>query len=380
VGLAPELVFSSTDAIFEPLAARQVESARRQQLQAATNDTTLSVAQAYFGVQEARGNLAGVQDTIRRTNLMLKRIESLAPELVPSVEVTRARAQLAHFEQTEESTREHWNVASASLVRILRMNPATVVEPAEAPHMMLTLVSPDEPVENLLSLALANRPELAATRDLAQAAQVRWNQERFRPFLPNVYARGNSGQVPVPLAFSGFGGSTGGSIGRIGTRDDFEVQVMWELRNLGFGNAAFIRGRRAEFESSRMQAFRAQDVVAQEVVQALAQLRSAAGRVSKTERELKEAIRSAEENYVGLSETKRVGANINLVVIRPQEAIASAQALLQAYFDYFGAVADFNRAEFGLYRALGNPAQLLAIPEAPVPAAPPAVLPEAPNK
>jgi uncharacterized protein (TIGR03000 family) len=34
-------------------------------------------------------------------------------------------------------------------------------------------------------------------------------------------------------------------------------------------------------------------------------------------------------------------------------------ALLQAYRDYFGSVADYNRSQFTLYRALGNPAQLL---------------------
>jgi outer membrane protein TolC len=360
VGFAPEIVFATTDAIFEPLVARQVESARRQQLQATTNDTTLSVAQAYFDVQEARGDLAGVRDTLRRTNLMLERIEKLAPDLVPRVEVSRARAQLAHLEQNEESARERWNVASAALVRILRMNPTTVVEPAEPPHLTVTLIPPDEPVEHLLSLALATRPELAAARNLAQAAEARWREERFRPLLPNVYARGGEGQLPDTLAVSGFGGSTGGKVGSLGLRDDFEVQVMWELRNFGFGNAALIRGRRAEADSNRIQAFRAQDVVAQEVVQAVARVRSAAARITRAERELKEAVQSAEDNYTGLGETKRVGGNIVILVIRPQEAIASVQALSQAYADYYGAVADYNRAEFGLYRALGNPAQALA--------------------
>jgi hypothetical protein len=42
-------------------------------------------------------------------------------------------------------------------------------------------------------------------------------------------------------------------------------------------------------------------------------------------------------------------------IVRPQEAVASLQALAQAYTDYFTAVTDFNRAQFRLYRALGNP-------------------------
>jgi outer membrane protein TolC len=362
VGGAPSAVFSISDAIFEPLWARQVDQARRQQLQAATNDTTRDVAIAYFDVQEARGALGGARDTIRRTREMLKTIESMAPQLVPTVEVSRARAQLSRFEQNEQSASERWNISSANLVRILRMNPATVVEPIERPEIQITLIPPAEPIENMLSLALASRPELAATRALSQAAEDRWREERFRPLLPVILARGNATQLPDSFAFGGYASGHGGSLSGFNLRDDFEVQAVWELKNLGFGNQALIRGRRAEYEASRMQAFRAQDIVAQEVVQAAAQARSAAARASQAERELREAIQSADENYQGMKEVKRVGGNIVINVIRPQEALASAQALLQAYFDYYGTVADFNRAEFQLYRALGNPAQSLVDP------------------
>jgi hypothetical protein len=54
----------------------------------------------------------------------------------------------------------------------------------------------------------------------------------------------------------------------------------------------------------------------------------------------------------------------------------------QAYRDYFGATADFNRAQFRLYRALGHPAEALSQPAAPagqpVPTTPP-VPPPGPN-
>jgi hypothetical protein len=49
-----------------------------------------------------------------------------------------------------------------------------------------------------------------------------------------------------------------------------------------------------------------------------------------------------------------------LLAIRPQEVVAAIQALAQAYNDYYGAVADYNRAQFRLYRALRQPAQALA--------------------
>ena len=55
------------------------------------------------------------------------------------------------------------------------------------------------------------------------------------------------------------------------------------------------------------------------------------------------------------------------------EAVVAVQALNKAYYHYFGAVADYNRAQFRLYRALGNPAQALAVDEQP------ASLPTAPG-
>jgi hypothetical protein len=49
--------------------------------------------------------------------------------------------------------------------------------------------------------------------------------------------------------------------------------------------------------------------------------------------------------------------------------VAAVQALDQAYRDYFGAVADANRAQFRLYRALGHPAACVLDRATVVPAA-----------
>ncbi len=58
--------FAVTDAIFQPLAARQVLAAREWDLQAARNDALLAVASAYFDVQQARGNLAAALDAVEQ--------------------------------------------------------------------------------------------------------------------------------------------------------------------------------------------------------------------------------------------------------------------------------------------------------------------------
>ena len=61
----------------------------------------------------------------------------------------------------------------------------------------------------------------------------------------------------------------------------------------------------------------------------------------------------------GLGQTRRVGESL-ILVLRPQEAVAAVQAFGQAASDYFAAIADYNRAQFRLFRALGHPAECLA--------------------
>jgi outer membrane protein TolC len=150
---------------------------------------------------------------------------------------------------------------------------------------------------------------------------------------------------------------------------------VWELKNLGFGNAALIRERRANLEVANAQNFRFRDFVAKEVTQAWVQLQAADERSALAERELKQAWISATKNLEALGQTKRVGGNVEILVIRPLEVVAAMQSLVQAYYNYYGTIADYNRAQFRLYRALGNPAQQLQDHDGlfgpPLPAAPP---------
>lgn len=357
-GLAPNAVFATTDAIFGPLAARQVLRAREASFQAATNDTFLAVAETYFNAQQARGELAGALDATTRAEELVRRTEQLAPGLAPPVEVARARTELARRRQQVHSARERWRVASAELMRILRLDAAALVEPLEPPHLRVTLIGLDRSVDDLIPVALTNRPELAAQQALVQAALQLMRQERLRPLMPSLLLRGAATSPAGTLSSGIFGGGRNGDVSNFGARNDMDIQLLWQLDNLGFGNRARVNERRAEHQVAVLESFRLQDRVAAEVAQAYAQLESAAVRVGEAESGLKDAVDSVEKNFVGVSQTRRVG-DINLLVIRPQEVVAAIQALAQSYNDYYSTVGDYNRAQFRLYRALGQPAQLM---------------------
>jgi outer membrane protein TolC len=363
VGAGPSAFFALSDALFEPLATRQVLRAREADLQAARNDSLLATAEAYFNVQQARGELAGALDAAKRAADVARRAEGLTKSLVPPSEAARARAESSRRRQAVLAARERWRTASADLTRVLRLDAGTVVEPLEPPQLRVALIEPGRPVDELIPAALTNRPELAAQQALVQATLERLRAERLRPLIPSLVLRGSSTNVNGTLAGGYFGGGVNDRMSNFGGRLDFDVQVLWELQNLGFGNRARVEERRAENRQSVLELFRLQDRIAAEVARAQAQLESAAARVTEAGAGLRDAVESAKANFEGMTQTKKTGTGpeaLILPVIRPQEAVASVQALALAYADYYGAVGDYNRAQFRLYRALGTPAQAAA--------------------
>ncbi len=142
IGVAPLALISVTDAIFAPLAQRQVVRAQQANIQTATNDTLTAVAVAYFDAQEARANLASIDEVGRLVAALVQKTEQLAPEMVPPVELARARDVQANIAQAQVGARMQWRLASAELARVLRLEPTVVIEPVEPPDVRVTLIPP----------------------------------------------------------------------------------------------------------------------------------------------------------------------------------------------------------------------------------------------
>ena len=353
--------FAATDAIFAPLAARQVLRSREFDVQSARNDALLAVAEAYFAVQQARGRLAGVQDLVDKARELDKKFAALVQEAAKSADVPRARAALAEVQQSLVAAREQWRIASADLTLVLRLDPAAVIVPEEPPFLLVTLISPRQRVDDLIPIGLTNRPELASQQALVQAALVRIRQERMRPLIPSLILQGGPGSVgPGDLLMGGVFGSGASGAGNpwLG-RDDVSVGMYWTLDNLGLGNRALVRQRQAEQQRVLVDLFRIQDLVAADVARAHAALTSAAARSEIAAKGLQEAQLTYTRSVEEVGKFTKVG-DVQVVARRAFEVVDALLALQRAYDDYFISVNDYNRAEFRLYRALGYPAQVLA--------------------
>jgi outer membrane protein TolC len=344
-----------TDAIFQPLAARQVLNARHLDVQSAKNDALLQTADAYFRVHQYRGMYAGALYTVEGGRDLVNRVEHLSKEFVPTVEVDRARNMLADLEQRAVSARQQWRVQSANLTQVLRLDPRAVVELLEHDHTQITLIDPARSLDELMSIALANRPEVASRRALVQAAEFGVRQEKARPLLPVVMLNGfQSAGMLVQGGIFALGPNS--SLNQWKGRDDVSVQLMWQLEGFGLGNLARIKAQRGRESRAIIDLRNTQDMVAAEVNRAYARVQSAAARVHQADRALRTGIITFNGHLEGMGQTKRL-ENVLVLAFRPQEAVYSLELLNVAFDEYFTTVADYNRAQFELFHALGYPAQ-----------------------
>ncbi len=176
-----------------------------------------------------------------RSRELERRVNSLGAGLAPQIEVERVRATREDFEQQAASANQDWRFNSAALTRVLRLDPAAVAVPLEPPHLQVTLIPPKATVDELIPVALTNRPELESQQAVVQATLVRLRQERMRPLIPSLVLQSNA--VPNDNLGAGVYGSGSNSLNSWSGRSDWNAQVVWELKNLGFGNRGLVTQR-----------------------------------------------------------------------------------------------------------------------------------------
>jgi outer membrane protein TolC len=352
------LFLNLTDAYFEPLVARQVLNAAHWDTQAAKNDALQRTADAYFRVHQYRGMYAGALYTVELGRDLVDKVSSLSADLVPRVEVDRARNMLADLEQRAVLARQEWRVASADVTQVLRLDPRAVVVPLEHDHTQVTLIDPGRSLDDLMPIALTNRPELASRRAQLQAAEYRVRREKMRPVLPIV----NLGGFQTPgMYYQGslFGLGPNSSLNQYRGRGDVSIQLVWQLESLGIGNLARIKASRGNESRAVIELRDTQDAVAADVNRALARVQSAAARITQADRALRTGIITFHGHLEGLGQTRRL-ENVLILTFRPQEAVYSLDLLNVSFNEYFTTVADYNRAQFELFHALGYPAAEIA--------------------
>jgi outer membrane protein TolC len=411
IAAGPSLNFQLTDAIFAPLAARQIVRASEANFQRVTNDSLLAVAEAYIAILRARRSYARVVETLDflasdQPSPLRGNSKGLLPLVRDIVEVggrdafrsDLERVRVEVFRRRDEAVRalQDLRVASAELARLLHLDATISLVPIEDFRFPVPVPGEEwfqQGVDELAAFALRNRPELAENQALVQAALDRWRQAKWRPLLPslvvNYYAGGFGGGPNFVEREPGTGLGITRQLGPthvvdfFGHRNDFDVGVVWRLNNAGFGNQAEIREQKAIYRQTQLRQLWLQDTVIAQVVQAHEQLVRSLERVRITRDALFDE-RGQPNGPVYLS----LRLNFDRVrgaEGRPLEVQDSIRGLNDVLEQYAMALSDYDRARFRLLIALGLPPSALVDPALvpspaelacpPAAAAPPAAAP-----
>ena len=236
------LEWNTADILFGPLVARRLVQAQSAAAQATGFQIQLAAAEAYLDLLQAYGALAVNADTLEHTSTMLKYATAAdrAGLTKTAGDINRARAEYDIRREQRVQLEGDVGIVSARLAHLLLLRPTVVLKPADMRIVPITLVPVESNVDELVNIAMANRPEVQEGRAFSAAAFARVRQARLAPLLPRV-------------DFSYLGGTFGGGVnsqmGDFGSRGQGEVDVYWQLTNLGMGDAA--RTRSAKHSSTK---------------------------------------------------------------------------------------------------------------------------------
>jgi hypothetical protein len=135
-------------------------------------------------------------------------------------------------------------------------------------------------------------------------------------------------------------------------------QVSWELKNAGFGNLYQSRERRAEYNVSQLRLVETQAQVAAEVTAAAKLARAS----ERTLVDAQVAVTNAEELWRKLRDMV-FGVAGRAREFDPIQPLLAERALREARLLYLSQVIDYNRNQFRLYWAMGQP-PACALPQA----------------
>jgi len=174
--------------------ANLAAKAEDQNAAATKEQILLAVDQAFYGALQAQAVLTVAQQTVRARQNVTDQVEALfKSKLRSELDFSFANVNLAQAKLLVLDAANNENGALATLTMILGYSGTQtfqLVEDATA------ITAPSSNVDDLISQALAARPEILSLGFLEQSAQKFHAAERDL-FLPNIHAMGAVGDTPV---------------------------------------------------------------------------------------------------------------------------------------------------------------------------------------
>jgi len=321
-------------ALFRSRETGQLSSAAEGLLEAQRSDVLLAAASGYFDLARAQAAVGVAEEAVRIARdyqRQLERAVEIGLALRGEALRVRARAERAELERRQALVARR--IAAARLAETVRLDPDVVLVAQDEELVPISVVDEDASLESLLAQALGARPEVKAAHARLLAAEDAKDGAVIGPLIPSLGASAFLG---------GLGGGPRDVAGQFGGSRDYALTIHWRVGPGGLFDSGRLQATRARLEAARLEAERTAQRVRREVVEAWTQTRSLAGQIATAEH----ALEAARETLRLSGERRDFGIAAVL------EHILAEEDLTRARLDYVTAVAEYDKAQYALLRAI----------------------------
>src|SRR3989475_8260795 len=175
------------DAIFKSLEAHQLAKAACHGLDAQQQETILAAARGYFDLAAAHEAVGVAREALRASTDYAAEIDrAVNAGIAFKGDALRVKVQQQRDEIALRRAEENVRLTSAKLVQILHLDPIVELMPRDASVVPLSIVSTRQALGDLVSQALATRPETQQSAALLSAAEQAKNGAIYGPLIPSV--------------------------------------------------------------------------------------------------------------------------------------------------------------------------------------------------
>lgn len=342
-----------SQAIYAALVRRQAVQQREFFSEAIRNDVLLRVAVAYVDLLRGTGRRA-VAIQIREDAREVARVTANFAKTGQGrqADADRAATEFEFRNNEVVLAEEAMLLASARLAQLLHLDPSERLYPIDGQAVPAGIVPDPVPLPDLIAVALMQRPELKERQAAIRAAFLELKGARMLPFSPSILAGYSIGTFGggSNLVANGIVQGNGtvlkqSRFGNFDDRQDLDIVLFWTLRNLGVGNAAIVRIAQTRLRQDQLRQMEVLDLVRSQVASAHARTQARLAQIETSERAVKASQDAFKQDFIRTRNREGL----------PIEVLDSLRLLGRSRQTYLDAILDYNRAQFELYVAIGQP-------------------------
>jgi outer membrane protein TolC len=336
IGAAVRAQVDLGETYYRALATRELVQAALHASDVQRQDAVHAAAVAYFDLVRLHAYVDVTAESVRITEDYGSQVRRAVDAGIGFAgDAYRIETQLEINRLANRQAQEAERIAAARLAQVLHLDPAINLTPAEATPAPIRIIPASISLRSVVQQALVNRPELRMNAAQREAARHARDGAKYGPLVPSI-----TGQY----SYGGLAGGRGTEVANFDESADYGVGLSWRIGPGGIFDRGRMEASESRLRTVEIETDKLRDEIARQVVESHTRMRSLNDQMAMAQR----ALAAAQKTLELSRERKEFGVGA------VAETIQSEQDLTRARRDYLGAVAEFNKAQYSLRRAVGT--------------------------